>query len=142
MRDSSGLSSTGSPLLFTFRQIADSLIDLFFPPRCVGCGARGSLLCDRCQASLPSVEPIRDPRSAITERRATADFEGVIQQAIHRLKYENQPRLAVPLGLRLAAELRRSGWIPSLITAAPLHEARLRQRGYNQSAWCRQEIER
>jgi ComF family protein len=134
MTDFSGLPDQDSPFRSTLRQLGEALLDLIFPPRCVGCNRPGSLLCETCQAKLHVPAPMVNPRGALSERRATADFEGAIQQAIHRLKYENQPRLAVPLAARLADEYQRSGWKATLITAAPMHEARLKQRGYNQAA--------
>jgi ComF family protein len=66
--------------------------------------------------------------------RSTADFGDAKQIAVHRLKYNNDTRYAALLGQRLADELKRSNWQPSLITAVPLHPARLKERGYNQSA--------
>lgn len=35
-----------------------ALTDLFYPQRCVGCGARASdVLCARCHDALPVIEP-------------------------------------------------------------------------------------
>jgi len=33
------------------------LLDLIFPPRCVGCAARGAWLCPRCRSALPRLSP-------------------------------------------------------------------------------------
>ncbi|MBF6588988.1 MAG: ComF family protein [Ktedonobacterales bacterium] len=33
------------------------LLDLLFPPRCVGCGATGAILCAMCQATMRPLEP-------------------------------------------------------------------------------------
>jgi ComF family protein len=72
--------------------------------------------------------------SPLAEWRASAEFGDAIQKAIHAYKYRNQRRMAGPLASRLADVLAQSGWRPTLITAAPLHESRLRERGYNQAA--------
>ncbi|MCC7449417.1 MAG: ComF family protein [Anaerolineae bacterium] len=141
MTDGSGLPPTSVEgslrsiqiRLFT-HQLAAAALDFIFPPRCIQCHRVGSLLCPRCQAKIPVPPPIREAGSPLSERRATAEFDGAIQQAIHALKYKGQWRYAKPLSERLQVELTRSGWMPTLITAAPLHEARLRERGYNQSA--------
>ncbi len=93
----------------------------------------GSLLCAECQAGLVVPAPRIEPGSPLAEQRATAVFDGVIQEAIHALKFKGQRRYAAPLGQRLIAELARSGWTPTLITAAPMHASRLRERGFNQA---------
>jgi ComF family protein len=42
--------------------------------------------------------------------------------------------MAVPLSQRLVTQLTQSDWQPTRIAAAPMHEGRLRERGYNQAA--------
>jgi ComF family protein len=139
MSETPGLSSDpDSPFSSRLRLLASQLkrtaLDLVFPPRCVECGRAGSLFCDACQQKLPQVPPIFDKDSPLAERRSTAEFAGGIQKAIHGLKYSGQTAFADLLGRRLVAELARSDWQPTMITAAPLHVERLRERGYNQSA--------
>ena len=128
----------GSPQNNRIRLLAHGLVnnalEFLFPSRCIQCKSVGSLLCPNCQARYSAPRPVIERGSPLTECRATAEFEGAIREAIHALKYENQPRFAEPLAERLGVELTKSGWKPSLIVAAPLHEARLHSRGYNQSA--------
>lgn len=116
------------------RRLANTALDLIYPPQCLSCHRAGSLLCSDCQAKIPVPPPLIEADSPIAERRATAEFDGVIQQAIHALKYKSQYRYTEPLGQRLATELSHAGWQPDLIAATPLHTTRLRSRGYNQSA--------
>lgn len=116
------------------QELVNNALDFLFPPRCIQCKRAGSLLCPICQALYAPPPPLIERGSPLAERRATAEFEGAIRDAIHALKYENQRRFAEPLSERLNTEFARSGWKPTVITAAPLHEARLRARGYNQSA--------
>jgi ComF family protein len=55
--------------------------------------------------------------------------------AIHAFKYEHQTRLAEPLGMLLCQALPEGiEGIIDVVTAVPLHKARLRERGYNQAA--------
>lgn len=65
-----------------------------------------------------------------------------MQKAIHALKYQGKWAIARPLGERLAVVLADSGWQPDLITATPLHPARLQKRGYNQSAKLAEQLAR
>lgn len=129
-----------------FRLLTDYLLntvlDVLFPPRCVGCGCVGSLFCARCQADIPIPPPVREPDSSLAEWRASAEFGGAIQRAIHAYKYKNQRRFAAPLAERMVSVLRATGWQPTLITAAPLHESRRKERGYNQAALLGERIAR
>jgi len=40
------------PAASAFGELAQGLLDLVFPPRCVGCGARGAIFCVACQAQV------------------------------------------------------------------------------------------
>jgi ComF family protein len=42
--------------------------------------------------------------------------------------------LAEPLGRLIGEMVQREGWSVDVVSAVPLHESRLRQRGYNQAA--------
>ena len=72
--------------------------------------------------------------------RAAAAYEGPLEKAVHRFKYEGwrclAPMLAGLLGDRLAVE----AWPTGLVLAVPLHGRRLRQRGYNQSELLAREL--
>lgn len=64
-----------------------------------------------------------------------APFEGPAQQAIHALKFKQNKRLGVELGRRIALceDLRDGLAAVDLLLPVPLHPARQRERGYNQS---------
>lgn len=134
--------------------LKEILLDIFFPPRCVGCRKVGTWLCQKCRSEIEFVkEPVCDlcgqPKSDVNSRlcfrcqnaplqiegiRSVAYFEGVLRQAIHIFKYEHLPALAAPLG-----ELMSAGWQEihppgEVIVPVPLHPKRLRERGYNQAA--------
>lgn len=139
-------------------QAGDRLLDLFFPPQCVGCERVGFTLCPHCsQAVHPVPEPIcphcgrpqahpvdRCPicragaASALTLVRVATIYTDPLRAAIHALKYENQPELAAPLARYLVAIGQRPPWteiLPDIdwVLAVPLHAERLAERGYNQS---------
>ena len=129
-----------------------ALLDLFYPPRCPGCGRVGFTFCDVCQARIeppPAPACIRCGQPAETEClcptcRATpshldriassAIFAHPLRDAIHDLKYNDGRSLARPLGARMAAFWRRGSFAADVIIPVPLHTARLAERGYNQSA--------
>jgi predicted amidophosphoribosyltransferase len=108
------------------------LRDVLVPPRCAGCGAAGSWYCVAC----------RDGCDAIVRRlgalvlTATGAHEGPLREAIHRLKYGNEPGLAVELGVlvaqRVASDLAIGVRLDVLVPVR-LHPRRERERGYDQA---------
>jgi len=60
-------------------------------------------------------------------------FEGPLRQAIHHLKYNGRACLAEPLGSLIVERWEKAALPADLIVPVPLHPARLRERGYNQS---------
>ncbi|MBD2310296.1 ComF family protein [Desertifilum sp. FACHB-1129] len=104
-------------------------------------------LCDRpaegqlCAACLKSLRrcQLADPQrlwQAELPVFAWGTYGGLLKRAIAVLKYENQPQLARVLGTELA-----QAWLDSGISyprgtgviPIPLHETKLKQRGYNQA---------
>ncbi len=138
--------------------LLDPFLSLLYPPRCLVCRALGeSGLCASCLAQIPPVAPplcrtcgqtlpadadgclhCRLRRPAYTRARALGTYEGVLRDAIHQFKYRDRPQLAVPLGRRLAAFARDhapdlDGLRFDALLPVPMHPARRRLRGYNQS---------
>jgi ComF family protein len=80
-------------------------------------------------------------RSLARVRSAVA-YEGPVEQAVHRFKYEGWRRLAEPLAQLLAERLVVEGVAARWVVAVPLHPARLRQRGFNQAELLSRELRR
>ncbi len=118
------------------------VLDLIFPPVCVGCGRVGTLLCDRCIASFVAPEETGPPPYPLTALHALGQFNGALQKAVHALKYDCLTDLASPLGSLMAQAVLAAGWPRSQIIPVPLHDARYHQRGFNQSALLGQAIAR
>jgi ComF family protein len=135
--------------------LAQPLLDLIFPPRCVNCHRLGSLLCDNCRATIAIPQPpfcarcgrpllgSRAPQqcdlcasgrgpSHLTSLRAATVYDGAIRSAMLAYKFHGVRRLAAPLSGMLAEAYRREGLAADLVTHLPLHSARRRQRGYDQ----------
>lgn len=127
--------------------LLDSLLDLLFPPRCVGCQRRGALLCLRCRATCRRVPAAANAqqhaRLASPYLRSTAGayiFEGAVREAIHTLKYNRRVRVAAPLGELLAHYLIDQAIQIDAIVPVPLHADRQRKRGFNQSMLLAQQL--
>jgi len=109
-----------------------ALRDVLVPPRCAGCGSPGSWYCVACRdGSDPIVRRIE--ALVLT---AVGAHEGPLRDAIHRLKYGNEPGLAVELGAliagRIATDLAHGVPIDALVPVRA-HPRRERERGYDQA---------
>lgn len=143
------------PQLAKFKGAA---LNLLFPPRCVGCGKEGLLLCHSCQLSLPRINPPVCPKcgkpqisgilcpactvwqSAVDGIRSPLKFDGTAREAIHQFKYKNLRSLAGTLAGFLEAYLKHNSLPGEVLVPVPLHPARLKERGYNQSALLAREL--
>lgn len=110
-----------------------ALRDVLVPPRCAGCGHPGSWYCVACRDGS---DPIVRRVGALVLTAAGA-FEGPLRDAIHRLKYGNEPALATELGAliarRIAADLAQGVRLDAIVPVRA-HPRRVRERGYDQAA--------
>ena len=67
-------------------------------------------------------------------------MEGLVRDAIHRLKYGNFRGIAPYLGGLLASYLDSTPLPATVVAPVPMHRRRLRQRGYNQSLLLAREV--
>ncbi len=122
-------------LFAPLRRLAGLALDLVFPPRCEHCGRVDFRWCPQCAAGLrahPLTLVSRDV-APLAATCATGWHEGVLQSAVHALKYGDQPHVGEQLGLRLAEALQSLNWPVTMIIPVPLHASRRAKRGYNQS---------
>ncbi|MDX1991743.1 MAG: phosphoribosyltransferase family protein [bacterium] len=134
-RFNSEAQSTTGLLASYLNPLLHAALDLIYPPRCSGCGRVDATWCPRCAHDLSLIAYNIYPRRIAEDfvAAATGLHAGLLQQAIHGLKYENVRQVAVPLGGRLAVTLERLGWPVEIVVPVPLGAARLKQRGYNQA---------
>ncbi len=93
-------------------------------------------MCRRCGAEVESSRQYcgcRGRLKALTRLRSAVAYEGPIELALQRFKYQGWRRLAEPLALMLAERLMVEGLAAPWALGVPLHPARLRQRGFNQA---------
>lgn len=106
--------------------------DLVIPPRCAGCGRPESWYCVACRDSS---DPIVHRAGALVITAAGA-HEGPLREAIHRLKYGDEPGLSAELGAlvahRVACDLATGIRLDALVPVR-LHPRRERERGYDQA---------
>ncbi len=140
------------------KRLQSAVVDLLFPPQCVGCAAYGSRLCAACAQRVQPIgfqicDSCGRPQSSsialcgqcqqlgatpLLRVRIAALHTTPLREAIHALKYEQAVELAEPLS-RYVVALTQSAFWPSLLPTidsvipVPLHTERRQERGYNQS---------
>jgi ComF family protein len=104
--------------------------------------------CPRCALPYPSATGtghfcqscLQEKTIKFNSVTAAGPYEGLLRDAIHRFKYRNDINLDRPLGCLLARKVGNAVHPTSLVIPVPLHESKLRQRGYNQSALLAKQI--
>ena len=137
-------------LVRSLQQLANASLRNFLPGNCLLCGAdgEGDLLCPDCSADLPFSPTASCPQcgepTTFSERcgaclnkpphfdrtLALFRYEFPVDRLIHAFKYGHQLAVGQWLGLRLAERITPGA---DVIIPLPLHNDRLRERGFNQS---------
>jgi ComF family protein len=100
-------------------------------------------LCRRCGVEVESARSdcgCRTRLRSLTRLRSAVAYEGPIESAVRRFKYEGWKRLAAPLAQLMAERLAVEGVAARIVVAVPLHPQRHRLRGYNQSELLSREL--
>lgn len=125
------------------KTIVNSLVDLFFPMRCLHCHEviqPSQFLCVSCSTNLAFTHWQFDQNNiAYSKLRNICEVENVVallefkhhnttQTILHEMKYRNRPQIGIDLAQLIKFDLSDyDGIIP-----IPLHPKRLKKRGYNQ----------
>jgi ComF family protein len=128
-----------------------SLLHLFFPHTCCGCGtdllSEKNLFCVYCQGDMPltrfeffscnPIEKIFWGRVDIDAAAAHLYFTtgSAVQQSLHLLKYKGRKEIGIYFGLQMGTSLMRSQRFKDceIIIPLPLFATREKKRGYNQA---------
>ncbi|MEK7584637.1 MAG: ComF family protein [Patescibacteria group bacterium] len=112
------------------------LLDLVFPLECVSCSAPDTLLCDRCERSIPvRNRHVQRPTEHLDTLVICSTYkEATLKAIITRFKYNGVAAYAAPL-VRLLEKGYRSlpHHVDLHVVPIPLHKRKRRIRGYNQS---------
>ncbi len=126
-------------------------VDLVFPRCCEAC-SRGlvgneATICTRCRIALPRIEKnslyaeliryqfVHIPAVSSTQSFLLFTKRGKVQKLLHAMKYKGNQEVGLVLGRMFGQELVAENRLPeaALIISVPLHQRKLKQRGYNQS---------
>lgn len=137
-------------LTLNLEEIRDSLIHLLFPPVCAACNLpvlpEEDAICLQCLSNLPYTNFHLYTDNALArqfwgldkiENAASCFFfnkNSKVQNLLHQLKYQRNKKAAVYLGRLYGSQLKNSPFSAcDFILPVPLHSAKLKKRGYNQS---------
>jgi len=129
------------------KKVLHDFIDLVFPNCCPGCDqplVRGEEhLCTSCELDLPlypaneNIAHYFAGRLELAEARAYFKFYhgGLAQNLLHHIKYKGDQELGEHLGKMFIHHLQKEAIYKNVdvIVPVPLHNSKLRTRGYNQS---------
>lgn len=130
--------------------LAEKILDLFFPPRCVLCEEvcpSGTLCCNRCtREEPPGAQPLRYGDSSLSQPWSILgcafSYQGRVRSALSRFKFNGDRRIGAYLGASMVTLLKEE--FPDsdfqLIVPVPMPPDRQRLRGYNQAELLAQQI--
>jgi len=133
------------------KQLQHEVTDFFFPRACMGCGKVGDFICISCSKKMSRILPPLCQRCGRPESsgaycvecwrqksnldavRSVFIFDGIVRKAIHELKYRNVQAVSGCLAGFMSSYFLENGLSGDMLVPVPLHDRRLRERGYNQS---------
>ncbi len=141
-------------ILKLFQKTKSFILDTLFPIHCLSCQKEGSFICADCLQKIPllSFQVCPKCEKLMTEsgrlcagcRREKPPLDALvaavkykdnhISKLVHFFKYNFAADLSVPLGALLAKIILKNNLpLPDIIIPVPLHQRRLRWRGFNQA---------
>ena len=142
----------------------DALIDFVLPPHCLVCSRyltpEEKIVCDTCWENLeillsffcPDCQSFLEEGSfscgicthkeGLSAVRSLGTFDDLYQKLIHGFKYQQKISLGQRFGSRLGEMLTKDKTLPRFdcLIPVPLHSARKRERGFNQSEILAEEL--
>jgi ComF family protein len=118
------------------------LLDALLPRRCVGCSVYDAWLCDACVARELCLRHAQASAEwqqlyGVTTVTTLGAYGQVVwREAVQLLKFDRVRGVADVFGCALSGALRAHTYTAStaVVVAIPMHPARERERGFNQSA--------
>ena len=142
------LNRTIKPQLLTDSTLYRPLLDILYPQTCLGCNnmlqTGEKILCTKCRHDLPLTNHHKTPENDASKRLSGRvalekvmsmlifEKQGIVQQIIHKLKYDGHQEVGTLLGLWYGEIIKAELKNVDEIIPVPLHKRRLKKRGYNQ----------
>ena len=140
-------------MLDTLSHTVKTVVDFVMPLMCVHCEDEGSLLCETCISNAPAMpahvctkcgektaEHVRYCGDCVAlppplDRLVPIHrYGGSARSAIHALKYRHITAIAPEMAAQMSSSRFFKRAKLNCVVPVPMHENRLRERGYNQAA--------
>lgn len=133
------------------KEITNSVVHLFFPHVCAGCGSdllhKENVLCMRCVEAMPETNFERQADNPVENlfwgrlplNGATAQFyftkESLMQHLMHQFKYKGDKEIGLQFGRMMGEQLKKAERFADadVLVPLPLFPDKEKKRGYNQS---------
>jgi ComF family protein len=119
-----------------FSALKEFVLDILFPVECLGCGKEGEWICGHCEEKV-RLDIYVGKGIFLDKIIVPYSYDNpIIKQSIHLFKYKNIEELGEVLGkifINGLNKIIRKGDFEAACVPIPLHEKRLRERGFNQS---------
>lgn len=138
--------------LMNYKSLMNDFLNLFYPDVCVSCGqslySYEEWLCYQCRHKLPKSNFHLDIEYSLIKKTlygrvpvwGSAAYylfnkKSSVQNILHHIKYKKSAHLAKMLGLWMGRDLLNTNWVKDIdcFVPVPLHQKKLKERGYNQS---------
>jgi len=125
--------------------VADTLLDLLFPPKCPFCGKlleKGQLLCPDCQRDLPWLSGMAaETKVELTGGCVSAlRYQDKVRDGVHGFKFHGRSARSKPFGVLISQAVTDHGLAADLVSWPSLSPKRLRRRGYDQAELLAREV--
>jgi len=116
-----------------------TIIDLLFPIHCLNCRQEGEFICSSCFKKILINKKYYFDKNNILKKTIVAGCkeDELLKQAVYRYKYNFIKDLAKPLGQlminKLIEDIKKKDLKKFILMPIPLHQKRLRWRGFNQA---------
>jgi predicted amidophosphoribosyltransferase len=122
-----------------WRRLANSLLCALVAPPCAVCQRVLSepldgAVCDRCWQAIVASPGTFQRSDVITAAEAIGEYDGVLREIIHALKYDGRRSTAPPLAALMAERGAAILAGANAVVPVPLHARRERERGFNQAS--------
>lgn len=118
-------------MLVTLNKIKEGIIDILLPKKCLGCGEEGTYICKNCEVFLSEVNMFEVKPS--THIMSVWEYEGVIEKAILRIKYDGCHDIIDELVEKAFEKIKLNLPSNTHITYVPMYKKKEKQRGFNQA---------
>lgn len=114
-----------------------SIVDLFYPKLCMGCGREGKYICEECWDRIGRGESRVMRVEGLEGLVAPYRYKGVLQQALKKVKYKSAWEVVEDIAEKWIRQVLSYNLqftkTETVVTSVPMFKKKGRERGFNQA---------